>query len=98
MANDDMRHAFYTNLAAIPAGRYCSYGGMAALCGVHVRQILAWLRTLPNESELPWFRLITGQRRIADYPGNERQYKLLADEGLLPEKNGRYPARYSWPD
>ena len=98
MANDEMRHVFYTNLAAIPAGRYCSYGDMAGLCGVHVRQILAWLRTLPNESELPWFRLITGQRRIADYPGNERQYKRLADEGLIPEKSGRYPSQHRWPD
>jgi methylated-DNA-protein-cysteine methyltransferase-like protein len=98
MTTDEQRQIFYSNLAAIPAGRYCSYGDMASLCGVHVRQILAWLRTLPKDSRLPWFRLITGQRRIADYAGNQRQYRLLADEGLIPEANGRYPRQLRWPD
>ncbi|MES9940713.1 MAG: MGMT family protein [Candidatus Thiodiazotropha sp. 6PLUC2] len=98
MANEEMRHAFYTNLASIPAGRYCSYGDMATLCGVHVRQILAWLRTLPADSNLPWYRLVTGQRRIADYPGNEKQHRLLAEEGLIAAENGRYPTEQRWPE
>ena len=98
MANEEMRTVFYTTLAAIPPGRYCSYGDMAKLCGVHVRQILAWLRKLPADSGLPWYRLITGQRRIADYPGNHRQHRLLAEEGLIPQANGRYPIHLRWPD
>ncbi|MDJ0807684.1 MAG: MGMT family protein [Gammaproteobacteria bacterium] len=98
MPSDEMRTLFYTTLAAIPPGRYCSYGDLAKLCGVHVRQVLAWLRTLPEGSELPWYRLITSQRRIADYPGNERQYRLLAEEGLIPESNGRFPRHLRWPD
>jgi methylated-DNA-protein-cysteine methyltransferase related protein len=93
-----MREVFYTNLASIPAGRYCSYGDMASLCGVHVRQILAWLRTLPADSNLPWFRLITAQRRVADYPGNQKQYRLLAEEGLIPGANGQFPAQFRWPE
>lgn len=98
MATEEMRRIFYTTLGSIPPGRYCSYGDMAKLCGVHVRQILAWLRKLPQGSELPWYRLITGQRRIADYPGNERQYHRLAQEGLVPEADGRFPVHYRWPD
>jgi methylated-DNA-protein-cysteine methyltransferase-like protein len=98
MGSSELRQVFYTNLASIPAGRYCSYGDMAQLCGVHVRQILAWLRTLPAESNLPWYRLMTGQRKIADYTGNQRQYRLLSDEGLIPAANGRFPQQYRWPD
>ncbi|MCU7859774.1 MAG: MGMT family protein, partial [Candidatus Thiodiazotropha sp. (ex Lucinoma kastoroae)] len=74
MASEELRTVFYTTLAAIPAGRYSSYGEIAKLCGVHVRQVLAWLRKLPKDSDLPWYRLITSQRRVADYPGNRKQY------------------------
>ncbi len=98
MGSEEMRTVFHTNLAAIPSGRYCSYGDMAKLCGVHVRQVLAWLRKLPAGSRLPWHRLINGQRRVADYPGNQRQYRLLAEEGLLPESNGRFPRHLRWPE
>ena len=98
MASDEMRTVFYTTLASIPAGRFCSYGDIAKLCGVHVRQVLAWLRNLPVDSNLPWHRLINGQRRIAVYPGNQKQYRLLAKEGLIPERNGRFPRHLKWPD
>ncbi|MCU7844442.1 MAG: MGMT family protein [Candidatus Thiodiazotropha sp. (ex Monitilora ramsayi)] len=98
MASEELRTVFYTTLAAVPPGRYCSYGDMAKLSGVHVRQVLAWLRALPRGSNLPWYRLVTSQRRIADYPGNQEQYRLLACEGVLPEANGRLPCHLRWPD
>jgi methylated-DNA-protein-cysteine methyltransferase-like protein len=98
MDSEELRTVFYTTLASIPPGHYCSYGDIARLCGVHVRQVLAWLHKLPPGSKLPWYRLITGQRRIAEYPGNQRQYRLLAEEGLIPESNGRFPRHLRWPD
>jgi len=98
MASDEMCTVFYTTLAAIPPGRYCSYGDIARLCGVHVRQVLAWMRKLPDDTSLPWHRLVNGQRKIADYPGNQKQYHLLAAEGLIPEPNGRFPRQLRWPD
>ena len=98
MATDEQRTVFSTTLAAIPPGRCCSYGIMARLCGVHVRQVLAWLRALPVGSELPWHRLINSQRRIADHPGRVTQQRLLAEEGLVPDRRGRFPYRSMWPD
>lgn len=98
MASDEMHTVFYTTLAAIPPGHYCSYGDIAKLCGVHVRQVLAWLRNLPEGSHLPWYRLVNSQRKVADHPGKQVQYRLLAEEGLVPESNGRFPLRYRWPD
>ena len=91
------RNAFYQTLASIPEGHYTSYGQLAQLCGVHVRQIQAWLRTLPEGSTLPWYRVINGQRRISTHSGAQRQYQKLAEEGLLPEANGRFPQAFHWP-
>jgi methylated-DNA-protein-cysteine methyltransferase-like protein len=98
MYSEEMRRVFHTTLASIPPGHYCSYGDIARLCGVHVRQVLAWLRKLPPGSKLPWYRLITAQRRVADYSGNQRQYRLLAEEGLVPQSDGRFSRHLRWPD
>lgn len=97
LESDEQQLINHVNLAAVPRGRYCSYGDMASLCGVHVRRLLAWLRCLPDDTDLPWHRLINGQRRIADYPGRQRQYERLAAEGLLPGPDGRYPQQRRWP-
>lgn len=91
------KEAFYQTMAAIPKGHFTSYGEMANLCGVHVRQIQAWLRTLPRDSGLPWFRIINSQRKITEHAGAALQYTLLANEGLLPDKTGRFPLQHYWP-
>ncbi|SMF22978.1 O(6)-alkylguanine repair protein YbaZ [Alteromonadaceae bacterium Bs31] len=89
---------FTTTLAAIPKGHYTSYGKLAKACGVHVRQVQAWLRKLPRDTELPWYRIINSQRKITDHPGSPKQQRKLAEEGLIPGSNGRYPAEKYWPD
>ena len=91
------RTVFYQTLAGIPYGYYTSYGRLADLCGVHVRQVQAWLRTLPRDTELPWFRIINSQRKITEHPGAPRQYQRLAEEGLIPDDRGRFPADRYWP-
>lgn len=88
---------FYRTLATVPAGQFTSYGVLADLCGVHVRQVLAWLRTLPADSTLPWHRLLNSQRRISDHAGAGLQYSLLAAEGLLPDRLGQFPKELYWP-
>lgn len=89
---------FYQTLAAVPVGHYTSYGRLAGLCGVHVRQVQAWLRTLPRDSGLPWYRIINSQRKITEHTGAQEQYRRLAEEGLLPDARGRFPIEYYWPD
>jgi methylated-DNA-protein-cysteine methyltransferase-like protein len=91
------KDVFYQTLAAVPKGNYTSYGKLAELCGVHVRQIQAWLRTLPRDSGLPWYRIINSQRKITEHAGAARQYQYLAEEGLLPNKNGKFPKEFFWP-
>lgn len=88
---------FYQTVKAIPKGYYSSYGKIALLCGVHVRQVQAWLRTLPKDSELPWYRIINSQRKITNHAGAQRQHQLLASEGLIANAQGRFPVDRYWP-
>jgi len=89
---------FTRTLSAIPYGYYTSYGKLAGLCGVHVRQIQAWLRRLPRDTKLPWYRIINSQRRVTEHPGAATQRAKLSAEGLFPLSNGRYPPDRYWPD
>lgn len=98
MTDPDPKAVFYQTLASIPEGHFTSYGRIAALCGVHVRQIQAWLRTLPRDTTLPWYRIINSQRKITEHPGATVQYNRLAAEGLLPSHNGKFPKDLYWPD
>ena len=88
---------FNQTLASVPPGHFTSYGRLADLCGVHVRQVLAWLRAVPEGSTLPWFRILNSQCRISNHAGAARQYRLLAAEGLLPDRLGRFPKELYWP-
>ena len=92
------KEIFYQTMPAIPIGRYTSYGTLATLCGVHVRQVQAWLRSMPKGSNLPWFRIINGQRKITAHSGALKQHQLLAAEGVLPDKRGKFPVAYFWPN
>jgi len=91
LMNDDPFVIFTATLNAIPKGYYTSYGALAKSCGVHVRQVQAWLRRLPADTNLPWYRIMNAQRRISDHGGAAKQYKRLAAEGLYPLSSGQFP-------
>lgn len=95
--SDEQFERFTTLLAAIPQGNYTSYGALAKLCGVHVRQVQAWMRRLPHGTQLPWHRVINSQRKITQHSEAEEQARRLRMEGLIPAKNGRYPLESFWP-
>ena len=84
-------------LSSIPKGRFTTYGQLAKMCGVHVRQIMPWLKQLPNDSSLPWYRIMNSQFKISSHPNQQQQHQLLAEEGLLPNKTGKYPVEQFWP-
>jgi len=46
---------------------------------------------------LPWFRIITASRRLADHPGAAEQRERLAAEGVVLDGRGRVPAERLWP-
>lgn len=88
-------------VASIPQGKVASYGQVARLCGYsgYGRYVGSILKRLPNNTTLPWHRVING-RGIVSFPvGSEahiKQLSLLLKEGINSE-NGKISMRiYGW--
>lgn len=93
-----LREQILTILAAIPQGRVTTYGRIAAMTeGGTPRLVARALRELPEGHELPWFRVITASRRLAEHPGAIEQRQRLVAEGVLFDARGRVAPEVLWP-
>lgn len=93
-----LREQILTILAAIPPGRVTTYGRIAAMTeGGTPRLVARALRELPSGHDLPWFRVITASRRLADHPGAMEQRQRLMAEGVIFDARGRVPVHCLWP-
>lgn len=93
-----LREQILTILAAIPPGRVTTYGRIAAMTeGGTPRLVARALRELPDDHDLPWFRVITASRRVAEHPGAIEQRQRLVAEGILFDARGKVPADVLWP-
>ncbi|HSP57051.1 MAG TPA: MGMT family protein [Halomonas sp.] len=93
-----LREQILTILAEIPAGRVTTYGRIAAMTeGGTPRLVARALRDLPVGHDLPWFRVITASRRLADHGGADEQRQRLVAEGVIFDALGRVPAERLWP-
>ncbi|HEV7489561.1 MAG TPA: MGMT family protein [Rhodanobacteraceae bacterium] len=75
-------------IRAIPRGCVASYGEIAERAGLPRRARLVGhvLRESPDEPELPWYRVLRSDGRIAFQPGSRgfrEQVRRLAAEGVL---------------
>ena len=92
----------YDLVRRIPRGRVASYGGVAAMLGRPraARAVGQALRALPDDSDVPWWRVINARGEISVRgPGNiERlQRKLLEREGVRFNTSGRTDwERWGW--
>ncbi|MEO8459245.1 MAG: MGMT family protein [Dokdonella sp.] len=88
-------------LALIPLGCVVSYGEVAARAGLprRARMVGKVLRDAPDGSNLPWFRVVRADGRIALPPrsaGFREQTRRLRAEGV-PVVRGRIDlTRYGW--
>ncbi len=81
------REALYLTLAQVPAGTLISYGQLATLAGLGraARWVGRTLSQLPDDSSLPWHRVIAASGRFslpADSPAGAEQRARLRDEGI----------------
>lgn len=81
-------------IAAIPPGSIASYGEVARRAQLprRARLVAQALRGAPDELDLPWFRVIRSDGKIAFTPGSasfRRQKRLLEREGIQVLDNGR---------
>jgi methylated-DNA-protein-cysteine methyltransferase related protein len=94
----ELREQILTILAEIPPGRVTSYGRIAAMTeGGTPRMVARALRELPAGHGLPWFRVITASRKLADHGGAEEQRERLVAEGVLFDPRGRVAKDRLWP-
>lgn len=93
-----VKEQILTIISEIPPGRVTSYGRIAAMTdGATPRLVARALRELPAGHDLPWFRVITAARRIADHGGADEQRRRLMDEGVAFDTRGRVVPERLWP-
>ena len=86
----------------IPFGSVATYGQIANLAGLpgHARQVGYALNALPEDSDVPWHRVINAQGPVSPRaePGWDKfQQTLLEEEGIVFSSAGRVDLRrYRW--
>jgi len=63
----DTRQQVLAILTSIPKGRVVSYGQVAELAGLGkgARQVGRILRTLPEDTQIPWYRVVSATGNIS---------------------------------
>jgi len=84
-------------LRAVPAGSVMSYGDAAAAAGLRngARAVVRILHACSGSHDLPWWRIVRSDGRIALSPGCglEEQIALLRSEGVEVSDDGRVAKR-----
>ena len=89
-------------VSLIPAGQVATYGDVAHQAGLgrSARRVGAALRALPQETRIPWHRVINAQGRISLPTGSASQYtqrERLEAEGVVFRGNKSVDlGRYRW--
>ncbi|MDB2705280.1 methylated-DNA--[protein]-cysteine S-methyltransferase [Pseudomonadota bacterium] len=88
-------------VASIPSGKVATYGQVAQLAGFpnHARYVGKTLKNLPNDSTLPWHRVVKAKGELAFAVGSEpykKQKSLLEAEGVTFTGSKLAIAIFSW--
>ena len=89
-------------VARIPRGHVATYGQIAALAGLGgaARQVGYALAALPDDSTVPWQRVVNARGEVSerrDFDGAPRQRALLEQEGVMFGAGGRIDLeRFRW--
>ncbi len=83
----------YAAVMSIPRGRVATYGQVADQAGLprRARLVGAALRSLPEDSGVPWHRVVNAKGKISQRPrlhAVTEQKVLLEDEGVVFSPNG----------
>ncbi|WP_008296392.1 MGMT family protein [Congregibacter litoralis] len=98
----DLDQRIWLTVCAIPAGKLSTYGDVAERAGLPgaARRVGAALRKLPEDSNVPWYRVVNASGKSSLPPGThgaDRQRAHLAAEGILLGAGGAAVLRrYRW--
>jgi methylated-DNA-protein-cysteine methyltransferase-like protein len=94
---------YWAVVRRIPRGRVATYGQVALLAGLpgRARQAGYALAALPDESDVPWHRVVNARGEVSRRAGGSAfgtiQRVLLEAEGVAFDASGRIPLeRYRW--
>ncbi|MCJ8169844.1 MGMT family protein [Atopomonas sediminilitoris] len=101
-AGDERRTALFSVLGHIPAGRVCTYGQLAELAGLGraARWVGRTLSQLPDDTRLPWHRVVAAGGRLSLPAGSEsgsEQRQRLASEGIVLRNDKVNLRQHGWP-
>lgn len=97
----ECRDAILSTLSRIPCGKVCSYGQVAKLAGQSgkARYVAYILKHLPNNSKIPWHRVINSQGKIS-FPSGSEMHKIqsekLLTEGIEMPLNAASRLSFTW--
>ncbi|MFK8046800.1 MAG: MGMT family protein [Halioglobus sp.] len=89
-------------ISMIPEGKVSTYGDVAKHAGLAkaARRVGMALRGLPEDTRIPWHRVINSQGRISLPEGTASYYKQrerLESEGVIFKQNNKVDFRkYRW--
>ena len=98
----DINSRIWQVVAAVPEGKVCTYGDIAARAGMPgaARRVGSALKVLPGDSRIPWHRIINAGGRISFPAGSdayERQRERLEGEGVEFKLSGAVDlAKFRW--
>ena len=91
---DEVRHERIRALVtAVPAGRWCTYGDVAAAAGERSARVVGTVLSTDG-ADLPWHRVLRAGGTSAPH-GADEQRRRLAAEGV-PLRDGRADPTYRW--
>ncbi len=98
---DQRRAALYLTLTQIPAGQVTSYGELAARAGLGraARWVGRTLSQLPDDTTLPWHRVVAAGGRLslpAGSPAGDEQRARLRSEGVSIHNERVDIRRHGW--
>ncbi len=103
MASVSSHRAIYAVVSRIPAGRVATYGQVARLAGMpgHARLVGYALHALPDNTRVPWHRVVNATGRISPRSsGSDHdvlQRVMLRREGIRLRPTGVIPLdRFQW--
>jgi methylated-DNA-protein-cysteine methyltransferase related protein len=89
----------YKIVSHIPFGKVATYGQIADQAGVpgHARQVGYALHSLPDDSKIPWHRVINQKGQISLVSAQLLQRRLLESEGVVFDSQGTIDLhKYQW--
>lgn len=98
---DQRRAALYLTLTQIPAGQVTSYGELAARAGLGraARWVGRTLSQLPDDTALPWHRVVAAGGRLSlpvGSPAGDEQRARLRSEGVSIHNERVDMHRHGW--